>query len=168
MPEDFLDTNDFSVPELSALVELTGLLKDADRDGYVPGLLRVHCLGVVCGELSARIGISFEAAMATLGGHALLLRHAEDRPGAGDWMGDAARVLSRISDLIEARGLRHQAVLDLATQASVPVINAMSDYNHPSQALADLFTMTEHHPGDGGRGAPPWYSPGTRRTSAAR
>jgi putrescine carbamoyltransferase len=95
--------------------------------------------------LSARIGISFEATMATLGGHALLW-HGQDHRGAGDWMGDAARVLSRVSDLIEARGLRHQAVLDLAAQASVPVINGMSDYNHPSQALADLFTMTEQHP----------------------
>ena len=112
------------MPELSALVELTGLLKDAGRDGYVPGLLRGHCLGAVCEEPSARSGISFEAAMATLGGHTLQLRHA-DHPGAGDRMRDTARVLSRISDLIEARGLRHQAVLDLAAHASVPVINAM-------------------------------------------
>ena len=69
--------------ELSALLELTGLLKDAGRDGYVPGLLRGHCLGAVCEEPSARSGIWFEAAMATLGGHTLQLRHGQDHPGAG-------------------------------------------------------------------------------------
>jgi hypothetical protein len=49
MAKDFIDTNDFPVSELSALLELTGLLKDADREGYVPGRLRGHCLGVICG-----------------------------------------------------------------------------------------------------------------------
>lgn len=84
--------------------------------------------------------------MAKLGGHALYLRPGEIHMGGRESLGDTARVLSRMCDVIEARVLRHQTVLDLAAQASVPVINGLSDYNHPTQALADVFTMGEHLP----------------------
>ena len=146
MGKDFIDTNDFTVAELSALVDLVGLLKDADRDGCVPPLLHRRSLGMIFEEPSTRTRVSFEVAMAKLGGHALYLRPGEIHLGARESLGDTSRVLSRMCDVIEARVLKHQTVVDLAAQSSVPVINGLSDYNHPTQALADLFTMGEHLP----------------------
>jgi putrescine carbamoyltransferase len=144
--KDFIDTNDFTVAELSGLLELVRLLKDADRVGCVPELLRRRSLGMIFEEPSTRTRVSFEVAMVKLGGHALYLRPGEIHLGVRESLGDTARVLSRMCDVIEARVLKHQTVLDLAAQSSVPVINGLSDYNHPTQALADLFTMTEHLP----------------------
>ena len=146
MAKDFIDTNDFTAAELTAMVGLVGLLKDADRDGCVPALLHRRSLGMIFEEPSTRTRVSFEVAMAKLGGHALYLRPGEIHLGARESLGDTARVLSRMCDVIEARVLKHQTVVDLAAEASVPVINGLSDYNHPTQALADLFTMTEHLP----------------------
>lgn len=144
--KDFIDTNDFDVTELSGMLDLIRLLKDADRDGCVPELLARRSLGMIFEEPSTRTRVSFEVAMAKLGGHALYLRPGEIHLGVRESLGDTARVLSRMCDVIEARVLKHQTVLDLAAQSSVPVINGLSDYNHPTQALADLFTMTEHLP----------------------
>ena len=144
--KDFIDTNDFSAGQLTEMVALIALLKDADRDGCGPGLLARRSLGMISEVPPAMAPVSFEAAMVKLGGHALCLGPGEIRLGTRESLGDTARLLSRLCDVIEARVLRHQTVLDLAAQASVPVINGLSDYNHPSQALADLFTMSEHLP----------------------
>jgi len=146
MARDFIDTNDFTVAELSALMKLTRLLKEADRVGCVPELLRDRSLGMIFEELSTRTRVSFEVAMVKLGGHALYLRPGEIHLGGRESLGDTARVLSRMCDVIEARVLKHQTVVDLAAASSVPVLNGLSDYNHPTQALADLFTMTEYLP----------------------
>ncbi len=144
--KDFIDTNDFSAGQLTEMVALTALLKDADRDGCGPALLARRSLGIIVETPSAWAPVSFEVAMVELGGHALYLRPAGTPLGAREPLGDTARALSLVCDVIEARVLRHRTVLDLAAQASVPVINGLSDYNHPTQALADLFTMTEHLP----------------------
>ena len=144
--KDFIDTNDFSAAELARMLDLVRLLKDADRDGCVPELLARRSLGMIFEEPSTRTRVSFEVAMVKLGGHALYLRPGEIHLGVRESLGDTARVLSRMCDVIEARVLKHQTVLELAAQSSVPVINGLSDYNHPTQALADLFTMTEHLP----------------------
>lgn len=148
MPRHFIDTNDFSVAELSEMLDLIRLLKDADRDGCVPELLRERSLAMIFEEPSTRTRVSFEVAMVKLGGHALYLRPGEIHLGARESTGDTAVVLSRMCDIIEARVLKHQTLLDLAAHATVPVINGLSDYNHPTQAMADLFTMTEHLPED--------------------
>ena len=144
--KDFIDINDFSVAELTGMFDLIRLLKDADRDSCVPELLARRSLGMIFEEPSTRTRVSFEVAMVKLGGHALYLRPGEIHLGVRESVGDTARVLSRMCDVIEARVLKHQTVLDLAAESSVPVINGLSDYNHPTQALADLFTMTEHLP----------------------
>ena len=146
MAKDFIDTNDFTVAELTAMADLAGMLKDADRDGCVPALLHRRSLGMIFEEPSTRTRVSFEVAMVKLGGHALYLRPGEIHLGVRESLGDTARVLSRMCDVIEARVLRHQTVVDLAAEASVPVLNGLSDYNHPTQALADLVTMSEHLP----------------------
>lgn len=144
--KDFIDTNDFTVAELAGMLDLIRLLKNADRDGCVPELLARRSLGMIFEEPSTRTRVSFEVAMVKLGGHALYLRPGEIHLGVRESLGDTAQVLSRMCDVIEARVLKHQTVLDLAAQSSVPVINGLSDYNHPTQALADLFTMTEYLP----------------------
>ncbi len=146
MHKDFIDTNDYSRSELWDLLGLIKLLKDADRDGCVPDLLRRRSLGMIFEEPSTRTRVSFEVAMSKLGGHAIYLKPGEIHLGARESLGDTARVLSSMCDLIEARVLRHDTVVGLAAESTVPVINGLSDYNHPTQALCDVFTMTEHLP----------------------
>jgi putrescine carbamoyltransferase len=84
--------------------------------------------------------------MTKLGGHALYLKPGEIHLGARESTGDTAQVISRMVDVIEARTLKHQTVLDLAANATVPVINGLTDYNHPTQVVCDVFTMIEHAP----------------------
>ena len=150
MTKDFIDTNDFTVDELSSMLMLIRLLKNADRDDALPPLLRGRSLGMIFEEPSTRTRVSFEVAMTKLGGHALYLKPGEIHLGARESLGDTAKVLSRMCDLLEARTLKHETVTQLAAYATVPVINGLSDYNHPTQALCDLFTMSE------------WLTPGKR------
>jgi putrescine carbamoyltransferase len=142
----FIDTQDFTRGEIGELLELIRLLKEADRDGAVPTLLTRRSLGMIFEEPSTRTRVSFEVAMAKLGGHALYLKPGEIHLGARESLYDTAKVLSRMCDVIEARTLKHETVLELARDAEVPVINGLTDFNHPTQAVCDLFTMTEHLP----------------------
>jgi putrescine carbamoyltransferase len=146
VPKDFLDTNDFSAAELRSMLDLVRLLKDADAIGCVPELLPRRSLGMIFEEPSTRTRVSFEVAIAKLGGHGLYLKPGEIHLGVRETVGDTARVLSRMCDVIEARVLRHETVVELAQYSRVPVINGLSDYNHPTQALCDVFTMSEHLP----------------------
>ena len=146
MLKDLIDTNDFSRSELAGLLGLIDVLKQADRDGCVPELLRRRSLAMIFEEPSTRTRVSFEVAMTKLGGHALYLKPGEIHLGIRESLGDTARVLSRMCDVIEARVLKHATVVELAATASVPVINGLSDYNHPTQAVCDVFTMSEHLP----------------------
>ena len=84
--------------------------------------------------------------MTRLGGHALYLKPGEIHLGARESLGDTAQVLSRMVDVIMARTLKHETVVGLAQYATVPVINGLTDYNHPTQVVCDVFTMTEHMP----------------------
>jgi putrescine carbamoyltransferase len=144
--KDFIDTNDFSQEELDGLIALIGLFKAAARDRCTPDLMRERALAMIFEEPSTRTRVSFEVGMARLGGHALYLKPGEIHLGVRESLGDTARVLARMCDVIEARVLKHQTVVDLARYSSVPVINGLSDYNHPTQSVCDLFTMTEHLP----------------------
>lgn len=145
-PRHFIDTQDFAREELLRIIDLIGLLKEADRDGACPKLLAGASLGMIFEEPSTRTRVSFEVAMTKLGGHALYLKPGEIHLGARESIGDTAHVISRMVDVMEARTLKHQTVLDLAANATVPVINGLTDYNHPTQALCDVFTMIEHAP----------------------
>lgn len=145
-PRDFIDTQDFSSEALLRIIKLARRLKQADRAGACPALLAGASLGMIFEEASTRTRVSFEVAMTKLGGHALYLRPGEIHLGQRESIGDTARVLSRMVDAIEARTLKHQTVLDLATHATIPVINGLTDYNHPTQAVSDVLTMMEHRP----------------------
>ena len=142
----FLDTQDFTKQQLLDLVELIRLLKTAARADAVPKLLRDRSLGMIFEEPSTRTRVSFEVAMTQLGGHALYLKPGEIHLGQRESVGDTARVLSRMVDGILARTLSHDTLLELAGGSSVPVINGLTDYNHPTQALADVVTMIESVP----------------------
>ncbi|MEX2107039.1 MAG: putrescine carbamoyltransferase [Solirubrobacterales bacterium] len=142
----FIDTQDFTRAQLEQLLELIRLLKEADRDGAVPELLPRRSLGMIFEEPSTRTRVSFEVAMSKLGGHALYLRPGEIHLGQRESLYDTAKVLSRMCDVIEARTLKHETVLELARDSEVPVINGLTDFNHPTQAVCDLFTMSEHLP----------------------
>jgi putrescine carbamoyltransferase len=142
----FIDTQDFSKAELLEIIQLTSLIKAADKRGCTPKLLADASLAMIFEEPSTRTRVSFEVAMTELGGHALYLKPGEIHLGVRESLYDTAQVLSRMCDGIMARTLKHETMLDLAKHASVPVINGLTDYNHPSQVVCDLLTMIEHKP----------------------
>jgi putrescine carbamoyltransferase len=144
----FVDTQDCAQSELLHIFELIRLLKAADQVGACPKLLAGASLGMIFEEPSTRTRISFEVAMTKLGGHALYLRPGEIHLGVRESVEDTAKVISSMVDVIEARTLKHQTVVDLAKYSSVPVINGLTDYNHPTQAVCDVFTMLEHRRAD--------------------
>ena len=143
-PKHFLDTQDFSKAELLELIELIRLLKAADKQGATPKLLQDASLAMLFEEPSTRTRISFEVGITELGGHALYLKPGEIHLGVRESLADTARVISRYVDVIMARTLKHETILGLAEHATVPVINGLTDYNHPTQVVCDVFTMLEH------------------------
>jgi putrescine carbamoyltransferase len=143
-PKHFIDTQDYSQKELLRIIELIRLLKAADKDGCCPKLLEGASLGMIFEEPSTRTRVSFEVAMTKLGGHALYLRPGEIHLGQRESIRDTAEVISRMVDVIEARTLKHKTVLDLAANSMVPVLNGLTDYNHPTQVVSDVFTIMEH------------------------
>jgi putrescine carbamoyltransferase len=142
----FVDTQDFSKAELLDIIELTRLIKAADKQGCKPKLLADASLAMIFEEPSTRTRVSFEVAMTELGGHALYLKPGEIHLGLRESLSDTAQVLSRMCDVIMARTLKHETMIDLAKYARVPVINGLTDYNHPTQVVCDLLTMIEHMP----------------------
>ena len=142
----FLDTQDFTKEELLELIDLIRHIKEADRQGVTPKLLQDASLAMIFEEPSTRTRISFEVAMTELGGHALYLKPGEIHLGVRESIFDTARVISRMVDGIMARTLKHETMLKLAEAATVPVINGLTDYNHPTQVVCDVFTMLEHMP----------------------
>ena len=142
----FVDTQDFDKAELLQIMELIGKLKAADKAGACPPLLKDASLGMIFEEPSTRTRVSFEVAMTKLGGHALYMKPGEIHLGVRESLSDTANVLERMVDVIEARTLKHETITGLARESGVPVINGLTDYNHPTQVLCDVFTMTEHMP----------------------
>ncbi|MGI6379867.1 MAG: ornithine carbamoyltransferase [Anaerolineae bacterium] len=141
--KDFLSIADLDPQELSELLELAADLKIERRQGAMVQRLEGKALAMVFQKPSLRTRVSFEMAMTDLGGRALYLSPAEVGMGARESVADVARVLSRFVDAIMARVFDHAEIVSLARWASVPVINGLSDYNHPCQALADLLTIGE-------------------------
>ncbi len=142
----FVDIQDYTPQELENLLELIRVAKAASKEGALPPLLAGASLGMIFEEPSTRTRVSFEVAMTKLGGHALYLRPGEIHMGARESISDTAHVLSRMVDGIEARLLKHSHMLELARCSSVPVINGLTDVQHPTQVLCDVFTMQEHLP----------------------
>jgi ornithine carbamoyltransferase len=101
-------------------------------------------LAMIFAKPSARTRVSFETGFYRLGGHALYLGPSDIGIGKREAVKDIARVISRYNDIIMARLFNHEHVLELAESATVPVVNGLTDYNHPCQIMADMFTIYEH------------------------
>lgn len=139
----FLSIANLTPDELRELLNLGFSLKEEWRDGGNDPVLRGKNLALVFMKPSLRTRVSFEMAMTHLGGYAFYLGPDEIKLGSRESVPDVARVLSSYVDAIMARVFAHDHILQLARYSSVPVINGLSDYNHPAQALADLFTIRE-------------------------
>jgi ornithine carbamoyltransferase len=142
--KDYLHVSDYSPEDLQYLLDLALRLKKEYRRGGNKPVLKGMVLGMVFQKPSLRTRVSFDMAMRHLGGDALYLSPAEIGLGGREAVSDVARVLSGYVQAIMARTFAHQHILELAKYATVPVINGLSDYNHPCQALADVLTILEH------------------------
>ena len=139
----FLAISDLNHEELQALLDLAVRLKEERRAGSNKPILAGKNLAMVFQKPSLRTRVSFEMGMRHLGGDALYLSPNEIGLGKREAISDVSRVLSGYVDGIMARVFAHEHVLELARHAGVPVINGLSDYNHPCQALADVLTILE-------------------------
>lgn len=146
MPRHFIELDDFTKSELLSLLELIRFLKEADRKGVTPRLLRGMTLGMLFESSSLRTRVSFETAMMELGGHAVYLKPGEIHLGVRESIYDTVQVLARMCDGIMARTDSLETMHEIARCSSVPVINGMTVYSHPTQGLCDIFTMKEHLP----------------------
>jgi ornithine carbamoyltransferase len=143
MNKDFLAITDYSPEELKSILDLAVKLKKEHFESGNQPLLKGKVLGMIFQKPSLRTRVSFDMAMRHVGGDALYLSPSEIGLGQRESVADVARVLSGYVDAIMARVFTHNHVLELAKYADVPVINGLSDYNHPCQAIADALTILE-------------------------
>ncbi len=139
----FLSLADYTQDELLDMLNLAIDLKQAWKQGGNEPLLRGKTLAMVFQKPSLRTRVSFDMAMRHLGGDALYLSPNEIGLGKREAISDISRVLSRYVEAVMARVFAHEHVLELARYSAVPVINGLSDFNHPCQAMADMLTILE-------------------------
>ncbi|MEA4958183.1 MAG: ornithine carbamoyltransferase [Anaerolineaceae bacterium] len=145
MHKDFLDIIDYTPEELQGLLDLAVQLKKEYQAGGNPPVLKGKVLAMIFQKPSLRTRVSFDMGMRHLGGDALYLSPNEIGLGKRESIADIARVLSGMVHGIMARVFQHEHVLELARWSSIPVINGLSDYSHPCQALADIMTVYEKY-----------------------
>ena len=143
MKRDFIAISDFSAQELNQIFEISIRLKKEWKSGGNRLLLKDKTLAMIFQKPSLRTRVSFDMAMRHLGGDALYLSPSEIGLGKRESIADIAHVLSGYVDVLMARVFDHVHVTELAKWASIPVINGLSDYNHPCQAMADGLTIIE-------------------------
>ena len=145
MQKDFLSITNCPVEQLNELLELSADLKNLYKGGSRDLCLAGKTLAMLFEKPSLRTRISFQVAMRNLGGSSIYVK-PDDIGGIGERepIKDMGRVLSRYVDVIMARTFEHATVIGLAENASVPVINALTDWSHPCQAMADVLTIKEH------------------------
>jgi len=141
--KDFLKLSDLNKDEVLCLLKEAEELKQLKASGVAHRPLEGKTLGMIFNKNSTRTRISFEVGMFELGGHSLFLTPDQMQLGRGETIADSARVLSRYLDGILIRTFNFKEIEELAKHASIPVINGLTDLNHPIQILSDLFTIHE-------------------------
>jgi ornithine carbamoyltransferase len=144
----FLSLSDLTPDELRGLLQKAIDLKAEREQGGNEPILSGKSLGMLFQKPSLRTRVSFEMAMVHLGGYAFYLSPLEIQLGKRESVPDVARVLSRYVDVIMARVFAHSDIVTLAEYSRVPIINGLSDYNHPCQGLADFLTIVENKGAD--------------------
>jgi len=139
--KDLISVSLLSIEEVELILTETERLKKGPRNINV---LAGQTLAMIFEKSSTRTRVSFEVGMYQLGGLGMYFSSRDLQIGRGETIHDTAKVLSRYVNGIMARTFAHQTVLDLAKYASIPVINGLTDYDHPCQALCDIFTVYEH------------------------
>lgn len=141
--KDFLRIGDFTKEELMDLIEFAMQLKNMQKLGEPHRYLEGKTLAMIFEKSSTRTRVSFETGMFQLGGAAQFLSSSDMQLGNGETIADTAKVLSRYVDAIMIRTFGHDIVVEMAENATVPVINGLTDDAHPCQVLADLMTIYE-------------------------
>jgi ornithine carbamoyltransferase len=141
MTEDLIAIKNLSADEVKGLLELAAKVKK--RPVSYRNKLRGRSLGLIFQKPSNRTRVSFEVGMAQLGGYSIYLGPDDIKLGVREAAKDISLTLSRYLDVIVARTYKHKDVVDLAENATIPVINGLSDLCHPCQGLADIFTIQE-------------------------
>ncbi len=149
MKDDYLSVDDLEPDELADLLDLAAKVK-SDPGAHAESL-RGRSVALIFEKPSTRTRVSFEVGVAQLGGHAVVLSTNDLQLGRGETIEDTGRVLSRYVDAIVLRTFEQERLEVLAAAATVPVVNSLSDFEHPCQALADLLTVRERLGGLEGR-----------------
>ena len=144
--KDFIDTADFDQSEVVDIIKTARIVRKYIKDGGYLNMLPHKTLAMLFEQKSTRTRVSFEVAMAQLGGHALNLAPGAIQLGAHETIEDTAMVLGRMCDMIMSRVDRHESIEALAKYAEVPVLNGMSDRVHPTQGMGDVITMLDYWP----------------------
>tara|TARA_Y100000588_G_scaffold393231_2_gene508348 strand:+ start:180079 stop:180993 length:915 start_codon:yes stop_codon:yes gene_type:complete len=144
MPNHFLHISDYSKNELIEILETAKTIKQKfrNREDYMP--FKNRSLAMIFAKPSARTRVSFETGFEWMGGHALFLGPNDIGIGKREAIKDISRLISRYNDIVMARLFDHEHILELANYSSIPVVNGLTDYNHPCQIMTDLFTVWEH------------------------
>ena len=145
MKDNFISIADISADEIHETLELAVEIKAKLKAGEEYKPLAGKTMAMIFAKPSARTRISFETGMNKLGGYALYLSPDDISIGEREAVKDIAQVISRYNEAIMARLFSHEHMLELAEYASIPVINGLTDYNHPCQEMGDILTVKEHH-----------------------
>lgn len=143
MADHFLHISDYSTDALWDILKLAKKLKQKFRDREEYKIFNNKSLAMIFAKPSARTRVSFETGFEWMGGHALFLGPNDIGIGKREAIKDISRLLSRYNDIIMARLFDHSHILKLAENSTIPVINGLTDYNHPCQVMSDIFTIWE-------------------------
>jgi len=144
MKKDFLHINDYTKDEFWDFIDRASWIKNKIKEDSQYKPFHHKTLAMIFAKPSARTRVSFEVGFFKLGGHALFLGPNDIGIGKRESVADIARVMSRFNDMIMARLFDHEHILELSKYSSVPVVNGLTNYNHPCQIMADIFTIYEH------------------------
>ena len=144
MSSHILSISDLSYADIINLLDTASDLKEKRARGKTFDILKNKTLAMLFEKSSTRTRLSFEVAMTDLGGHAIYLNYKDIQLGRGESVADTARVMSRYVHAIMARVYKHETLVELSENGTVPVINGLSDLEHPCQLLADLLTIREY------------------------